>query len=78
MAVCPWLVDTALVRAGMANIGPEERQRKEQTGPLRVISWLLGAFLAFRCGLRAVKGSFTGVPMPERHLKRQEMQHVIC
>ena len=29
MAVCPWVVDTALVRAGLANIGPEERKRKE-------------------------------------------------
>ena len=31
MAVCPWVVDTALVRAGLANIGPEERKRKEQS-----------------------------------------------
>merc|ERR1719219_1049724 len=29
LAVCPWVVDTALVRAGMANMGPEERKRKE-------------------------------------------------
>ena len=27
--MCPWVVDTALVRAGLANIGPEERRRKE-------------------------------------------------
>ena len=31
MAVCPWVVDTALVRAGMVNMGPEERARKEKS-----------------------------------------------
>ena len=27
--MCPWVVDTALVRAGLVNISPEERRRKE-------------------------------------------------
>ena len=31
MSVCPWVVDTALVRAGLATIGPEERRRKERS-----------------------------------------------
>jgi len=31
MAVCPWLVDTALVRAGLVDMGPEERKRKEKS-----------------------------------------------
>ena len=29
--MCPWVVDTALVRAGLATIGPEERRRKERS-----------------------------------------------
>ena len=29
MAVCPWVVDTALVRAAITDISPEERRRKE-------------------------------------------------